>query len=176
MLSKGKQITLGIFTVIAFSVAATLAIGEVCIIDTIVFADVKPILLCAVYALYFAVLVIYAALAKRKNLESLAKTSIIFAAVISGVHIITMLALWISEIFAPLSSVFDALFAILGFVIYPLFILGESFIGSFDAPFTQVLGTVVLAAAPIVAGVIYFLTKKPTDTKAADEHLASKEE
>lgn len=153
MLSKGKQIALGIFTVIAFSVAAMLALGNVPIIDTYEFAQEKPISLCAVYVLYFAVFVLYAALAKRKKLEVLAKTTIIFGVVLAVGYLIMLGGALLDDSDSVLLKVGDVICILL----YPVLLMAYPFCSSFSK-MAQILGTVVLFAAPIIPGIIYLVT------------------
>lgn len=168
MLSTGKQIALGIFTVIGFSVLATLALGKTFFVDTYEFAEEKPILLCAVYVLYFAVFVIYAALAKRKNLEVLAKTTIIFGAVLAFVYLIAVLGSEIVEYGdGVLVSLLYAFTVVFINATYPLYLVAGSFVGS-DEEVAMLVGSIMLFAAPIIAGIIYLLTKKPVAMEEAD--------
>lgn len=168
MLSKGKQITLGIFTVIGISVLATLSLGKICFIDTIVFAETRPILLCATYVLYFLVFVLYAVLGKRKNLEYMAKTTLIFGAVVVGVYIIYMLGVEADIKNEFLNKLFYVLAALVSYPLFPVYLIVEPFFGSYELPYTEILGQVMLVAAPIVGGIIYLLTKKPVAMEEAD--------
>ena len=177
MLSKGKQITLGIFTVIGLSVLATLALGEIGFIDTIDFAYEKPILLCAVYVLYFAVFIIYAALAKRKNLETLAKTTIILGAVLTFACVLVFIGAALDDYPGFDGSVLSKVLEVIVILFTPAISLVSLFIGIFD--FDTVagnLGMFVLFAAPIVAGIIYLFTKRPNKTEETEIQVPAEKE
>lgn len=165
MLSKGKQITLGIFTVIGISALATLALGEIEIIDTIQFAEERPILLCVCYVLYFALFVIYAAIAKKKHLEPLAKTTIIFGLILAVTDLFSFLP----------DSALNLLFIIFAVVIYPVTYLLYPFIGAYS-DMVDVLGMTVLFAAPIIAGIIYLFTKRPNKTEEPGTQVLAEKE
>lgn len=160
MLSKGKQITLGIFTVIGLSVLATLSVGRIAFIDTIEFAFEKPILLCVCYVLYFAVFIIYAALAKKKNLEALAKTTIISGAIPAA----TCLFIWTSDLIEGLHPLLREIVEYIIMLLYPMLLFASPFFDSY-VPVVNNLGMFVLFAAPIVAGIIYLFTKRPNKTE-----------
>lgn len=164
MLSKGKQITLGIFTVIGLSVLATLAQGEISFIGIYNFAEEKPILLCAVYVLYFAVFIIYAALAKRKNLETLAKTTIILGAVLTFACVLVFIGAALDDYPGFDGSVFSKVFEVIFILLVPVFSLAFPFLAILDYG-AMIFGYAVLFAAPIVAGIIYLFTKRPNKTE-----------
>lgn len=160
MLSKGKQITLGIFTVIGFSVAATLSAGRIAFIDTIEFAFEKPILLCVCYVLYFAAFIIYAALAKRKNLEVLAKTTIISGAIPAA----TCLFIWACDWIEGLHPLIREIVEYIVMLLYPMLFFASPFFESYVSVIENI-GMFVLFAAPIIAGIIYLFTKRPNKTE-----------
>lgn len=167
MLSKGKQIVLGIFTVITFSVAATLALGNVASFDRLDFSQEKPVCLCLCYVLYFAVFVIYAAVAKKKNLEVLAKTTIIFGTVLAAAFLLLCVCNILDENINFNVSVLSKALEIIVILLYPAVFITYPFFGSFNTV-TYVLGMTVLFAAPVVAGIIYKFTKKPVVAEEAD--------
>lgn len=175
MLSKGKQITLGIFTVIGISVLATLALGENVFIDTIVFAEEKPILLCVIFVLYFAVFVIYAALAKRKKLEIMAKTTTILGAVLPACYFILMLGYEFIDGDGILASIVYVFMVFFSVVSYPFTVLAYPFMES-NGQITKIFGMVVLVAAPIVAGIIYLFTKRLNKTEKTEIQVPAKKE
>lgn len=175
MLSKGKQIALGIFTVIGISVLATIARGAIGFSDAVQFAEEKLIFHCVCSVLYLAVFIIYAAIAKRKNLETLAKTTIILGAVLTFACVLLFIGAALDDYPGFDGSVFSKVFEVIFILLVPVFSLAFPFIAILDYG-AMIFGYAVLLAAPIVAGIIYLFTKRPNKTeKLGTQVLAEKE-
>lgn len=162
MLSKGKQITLGIFTVIGLSVLATLSLGEIGFIDTIELPFGSGILFQACFVLYFALFVLCAALAKKKNLEALAKTTIIFGSVLAAEYLLMILLPLFGN--DALSDAFGDIF----YLFYPAFFLINPLTCIRGCGATEYICGTLFVVAQIVAGIVYTLTKKPAENTEAE--------
>lgn len=160
IMSKGKQIILGVCTIFGISIMATLSLGNFHLIDTVEFWGEIPILIVLCSVLYFVVFVIYGVLAKRKNLELLAKTMLIIGAILAVSYLITFPAMALLDNYDNfLAKALSGFSVVIEMLIHPVLMISYPLTCSMIHGI-RIFQNIMFFSAPIVGYIVYMVTAR----------------